>query len=97
MKNQSGFQEKKIDNLKLSYLILNILPNQYNNSKNNLLLKEYKERNNQLVDKLKIIFGNKFDENLIYENIKPEIIWNKAEIPKLTKEIMILKEEKHSR
>jgi hypothetical protein len=48
------------------------------------------------LEKLKLIFGKNFEIKNIYINNKaPEIIWNKSEIPKLVKEIMLLKEEKN--
>ena len=56
------------------------------------------ERKNKILEeKLKIIFGSKFNINNIYNvGVKPEIIWNKNEIPKLMSEIMILKENNHT-
>ena len=46
---------------------------------------------------MKLIFGDKIDFNKLYNNeLKPEIIWNENEIPKLKSEIMILRENKNN-
>ena len=94
--NEINNLDKDINNLKNDFLILNILPEQYFLNKvfitNDILICKIKK----LEEKLKLIFGKNFEIKNIYINNKaPEIIWNKSEIPKLVKEIMLLKEEKN--
>ena len=86
--------EKKIDDLKLNFLILSTLPNHYRDFKVFISYDVTQEKNKKLINKLKLIFNNNFDINYIYNDSKPELIWDKAEIPKLAKEIMLMREEK---
>lgn len=86
--------DKDIIKLKMDFLVLNTLPNQYMINKVFLINETLNSYNKILEDKLKLIFGQKFEVKNLYNKSKPEIIWNKSEIPKLSKEIMILREEK---
>ena len=87
--------QKSIDDLKLNFLILNTLPSQYQIYKVFINHEALKEKNRKLEQKLKLVFGMNFNINYIYNDEAPEIIWRQEEIPKLTSEIMILREEKH--
>ena len=87
--------EKKIDDLKLNFLILNTLPNQYPSYKIYIIYDSLIDKNKKLEQKLKLVFGNNFNVNYIYNDSKPEIIWRQEEIPQLKSEIMILREEKN--
>ena len=86
--------EKKIDDLKLNFLILNTLPNHYRNFKVFISYDVTKEKNKKLLNKIKLIFNNNFNIDYICNEINPEMIWDQAEIPKLAKEIMLMREEK---
>ena len=86
--------EKKVDDLKLNFLILNTLPNHYRTFKVFISYDVTKEKNQKLIDKIKLIFNNNFNIDYIYNDSKPELIWDQAEIPKLVKEIMLMREEK---
>ena len=88
--------EKKIDDLKLNFLLLNTLPNQYQTYKVFISHDAIKEHNKKLEQKLKLVFGNNFNVNYIYIDEKPEVIWRQDEIPKLKSDIMILREEKNN-
>ena len=87
--------EEKIKEIKSNYLLMKNLPNSYESYKKYLTVVILENKNKILEDKLKLIFGEKFNCNNLYNtNLKPEIIWNKNEIPKLMSEIMILRENK---
>ena len=86
--------EKKVDDLKLNFLILNTLPNHYKTFKVFINYDVIKEQNTKLINKIKLIFNNNFNIDYIYNDSKPELIWDQAEIPKLAKEIMLMREEK---
>jgi hypothetical protein len=86
--------EKKIDDLKLNILILNTLPAQYQTYKIFINHDDLMENNKKLVQKLKLVFGNNFNVNYIYNDEKPQIIWRQEEVSKLKSDIMILREEK---
>ena len=87
--------EQNISDLKLNYLILNTLPSQYETYKIFISHEALKEKNQKLEKKLKLVFGVNFNINYIYNDETPEIIWRQEEIPKLTSDIMILREEKN--
>ena len=87
--------EKKIDDLKLNILILNTLPSQYQTYKNFINHDDVIENNKKLEKKLKLVFGNNFNCNYIYNDEKPEVVWRQEEISKLKSDIMILREEKN--
>ena len=87
--------EKKLDDFKLNFLILNTLPNQYHSYKIYINHDSLIDKNKKLEQKLKLVFGNNFNVNYIYNDSKPEIIWRQEEIPQLKSEIMILREEKN--
>ena len=88
--------EKKLDDLKLNFLLLNTLPNQYQTYKVFISHDVIKEYNKKLEQKLKLVFGNNFNVNYIYIDEKPEVIWRQDEISKLKSDIMILREEKNN-
>ena len=88
--------EDKIEELEANYLLMKNLPSNYESYQKYLSISVLERKNKILEEKLKIIFGSKFNINNIYNvGVKPEIIWNKNEIPKLMSEIMILKENKN--
>ena len=87
--------EKNLDDFKLNFLILNTLPNQYQSYKMYINHDSLIDKNKKLEQKLKLVFGNNFNVNYIYNDSKPEIIWRQEEIPQLKSEIMILREEKN--
>ena len=88
--------EDNINEIKSNYLLMKNLPNHYELYKKYLSISTLEKKNKILEEKLKIIFGDKFNINNIYNSeLKPEIIWNKNEIPKLTSQIMILRENKN--
>ena len=75
--------------MKTNYLLLKTLPNNYESYKKYLSQTILEQKNKILEDKMKLIFGDKIDFNKLYNNeLKPEIIWNENEIPKLKSEIM---------
>ena len=87
--------EEKIKEIKSNYSLMKNLPSSYESYKKYLTVVILENKNKILEDKLKLIFGEKFNCNNLYNtNLKPEIIWNKNEIPKLMSEIMILRENK---
>ena len=88
--------EEKIKEIKSNYLLMNSLPSNYESYTKYLSISILEKKNKILEDKLKLIFGDKFNCNNIYNTeLKPEIIWNKNDIPKIMSEIMILKENKN--
>ena len=88
--------EEKIKEIKSNYLLMKSLPSNYETYMKYLSISILESKNQILEDKLKLIFGDKFNCNNIYNiELKPEIIWNKNDIPKLASEIMILKENKN--
>jgi hypothetical protein len=89
--------DQKINDMKTNYLLLKTLPNNYESYKKYLSQTILEQKNKILEDKMKLIFGDKIDFNKLYNNeLKPEIIWNENEIPKLKSEIMILRENKNN-
>ena len=88
--------EEKIKELKSNLSLLKNLPSNYESYKKYLSISILESKNKILEEKLKIIFGTKFNVNNIYNiDLKPDIVWNKNEIPKLISEIMILRENKN--
>ena len=88
--------EEKIKEIKSNYLLMNSLPSNYESYTKYLSISLLGKKIKILEDKLKLIFGDKFNCNNIYNTeLKPEIIWNKNDIPKLMSEIMILRENKN--
>ena len=87
--------EKKIDDLKLNFLILNTLPKQYPTYKIYIIHDFLIQKNKKLEQKLKLVFGNNFNVTYIYNDSTPEIVWRQEEIPQLKSDIMILREEKN--
>ena len=89
--------EQKINEMKTNYLLLKTLPSNYELYTKYLSQAILEQKNKILEDKMKIIFGENFDLNNIYNpEIKPEIIWDQKDIPKITSEIMILRENKNN-
>ena len=86
---------KDINKLKTELLILNTLPNQYQINKVFLINKHHEEKISKLEQILRLILGENFNIKNIYNNSTPQIIWNESEIPKLGKDIMLLREEKN--
>jgi len=86
--------DNDINNIKTDFLILNTLPNQYLINKVFLINDILVSKIQKLEEKLKLIFGQNFEIKNIY-TINPKLIWKKSDIPKLAKDIMILKEEKN--
>ena len=86
---------KDINKLKTELLILNTLPNQYQINKVFLINKHHEEKISKLEQILRLILGENFNIKNIYNNSSPQIIWNESEIPKLGKDIMLLREEKN--
>ena len=86
--------DKSINDLKTEFLILNTLPNQYKINRifliNDIIISKLKK----LEEKFKLMFGENFEIKNIYNDSNPKIIWNKADIPLLAKDILLLKEEK---
>jgi hypothetical protein len=87
--------ESDINKLKTDFLILNTLPNQYLINKVFLINDIFISKIQILEEKLKLIFGQNFEIKNIYTIQNPKLIWKKSDIPKLAKDIMILKEEKN--
>ncbi len=58
--------ENNISRLKIKYLILSILPNQFDKIRQIIMTKYLENQNNFLRNKLKMILGNNFDINKIY-------------------------------
>ena len=58
--------ENNISRLKIKYLILSILPNQFDKIRHIIMTKYLENQNNFLRNKLKMILGNNFDINKIY-------------------------------
>ena len=93
MKNEL---EEKIKEIKTNYLLMNSLPSNYESYTKYLSISILERKNKILEEKLRIIFGNKFNCNNLYNTeLKPEVIWNKNDIPKLMSEIMVLRENKN--
>ena len=93
--NEKNEIEEKIEEIKSNYQLMISLPSNYESYKKYLSITLLERKNQIIEEKLKLIFGNKFNVNNIYnQELKPEVIWNKNEIPKLASEIMILKENK---
>ena len=89
--------EQKINEMKTNYLLLKTLPSNYELYTKYLSQTILEQKNKILEDKMKLIFGENFDLNNIYNTeIKPEILWDQKEIPKITSEIMILRENKNN-
>ena len=89
--------EKTINDMKTNYLLLKTLPPNYESYKKYLSQTILEKKNKILEDKMKLIFGDKFNMNNIYNpNAKPEVVWNEKDIPKIMAEIMILKENKNN-
>ena len=87
--------DEKINDMKTNYLLLKTLPSNYESYTKYISQVMLEQKNKILEDKMKLIFGDKFDVNNLYnEEAKPEIIWDEKVIPKLTAEIMILRENK---
>ena len=87
--------DEKINDMKTNYLLLKTLPSNYESYTKYISQVMLEQKNKILEDKMKLIFGEKFDVNNLYnEEAKPEIIWDEKIIPKLTAEIMILRENK---
>ena len=88
--------EEKIEEVKANYLLMKNLPSNYESYEKYLSISILERKNKILEEKLKIIFGSKFNVDNIYNvGLKPEVIWSKNEIPKLMSDIMILKENKN--
>jgi hypothetical protein len=89
--------EQKLNEMKTNYLLLKTLPSNYESYKKYLSLAIIEQKNKILENKMKIIFGENFDLNKLYNaEAKPEVIWNQKEIPRITTEIMILRENKNN-
>ena len=89
--------EQKLNEMKTNYLLLKTLPSNYESYTKYLSLAIIEQKNKILENKMKIIFGENFDLNKLYNaESKPEVIWNQKEIPRITTEIMILRENKNN-
>ena len=88
--------DKELNDLKTNYLLLKTLPSNYENYTKYLSQAILEQKNKILEDKMKLIFGIKFNFNNLYNSTKPEVIWDEKTIPKLMSEIMILKENKNN-
>ena len=86
--------DEKINDMKTNYLLLKTLPSNYESYTKYISQSLLEQKNKILEDKMKLIFGEKFNVNNLYNETKPEIIWDEKVIPKLTAEIMILRENK---
>ena len=76
--------EEKIKEIKSNYLLMNSLPSNYELYTKYLSISILEKKNKILEDKLKLIFGDKFNCNNIYNTeLKLEIIWNKNDITKI--------------
>ena len=93
--NLNDISEKNINEQKLNFLMLKTLPEHYDSYKPFLSQKITENQNKLLINKIKIIMGDKFDTNLIYTQTNPELIWSQNEIPKIKSEILILREKKN--
>ena len=88
--------EMKIKEIESNCVLLKNLPDNYKSYSKYLSISILERKNNILEEKLRLIFGQKFNVNKIYnDELKPEIIWNKNDIPKLMSDIMILRENKN--
>ena len=93
--NEKNELEEKIEAIKSNYQLMISLPSNYESYKKYLSITLLERKNKIIEEKLKLIFGAKFNVNNIYnQELKPEILWNRNEIPKLASEIMILRENK---
>ena len=89
--------EQKLNEMKTNYLLLKTLSSNYESYTKYLSLAIIEQKNKILENKMKIIFGENFDLNKLYNaESKPEVIWNQKEIPRITTEIMILRENKNN-
>jgi hypothetical protein len=89
--------DQKINEMKINYLLLKNLPTNYELYKRYLSQSILERKNKILEDKMRLIFGENFNFNNIYNpDMKPEVVWDQNEIPKYIQEIMILKENKSS-
>ena len=78
------------------YAIFSILPEQFPQIRILLKQTETEKKNEILQEKLKIILGKKFNVDNLYNNTTPEVVWNTASIPKLSKKLLILKDQKQT-
>ena len=88
--------EEKLREIKSKYLLMKNLPSNYESFKKYLSISILERKTNILEEKFKLIFGEKFNFEILYNpELKPEIIWNKNDISQIKSEIMILKENKY--
>ena len=88
--------EEKLREIKSKYLLMKNLPSNYESYKKYLSVSILERKTNILEEKFKLIFGEKFNFEILYNpELKPEIIWNKNDVSKIKSEIMILKENKY--
>ena len=88
--------EEKLKEIKSKYLLMKNLPSNYESFKKYLSISILERKTNILEEKFKLIFGEKYNFEILYNpELKPEIIWNKNDISKIKSEIMILKENKY--
>ena len=89
--------EQKINDMKINYLLLKTLPNNYESYKKYLSQTILEQKNKILEEKMKLIFGENLNLNNLYNSeLKPEVIWDPKDIGKITAEIMILLENKNN-
>ena len=88
--------EKNIREIKSKYLLMKNLTSNYESYKKYLSISVLERKTNILEEKIKLIFGEKINFEILYNpESKPEITWNKNDISKIQSEIMILKENKY--
>ena len=74
--------------------VLRSLPEHFAKSKLILKQKDTEAKNKILEDKMRLILGKKYNMDNLYNGTTIEVFWNTSAIPKLSKKLMILKEQK---
>ena len=74
--------------------VLSSLPDHFAKSKLILKQKDTEAKNKILEDKMRLILGKKYNLDNLYNGATIEVFWNTSAIPKLSKKLMILKEQK---
>ena len=74
--------------------VLSSLPDHFSKSKLILKQKDTEAKNKILEDKMRLILGKKYNMDNLYNGTTIEVFWNTSAIPKLSKKLMILKEQK---
>lgn len=94
--SQIATAQSELLQLTQRYAAFSIFPEQFPQIRVLLKQAETEKKNEILQEKLKIILGKKFNLNNLYNNTPPEILWNTASIPKLSKKLLTLKDQKQT-